>query len=62
MQRRRFCLEAFPRTGSYRSIFGGQHSIVIAPPVPDPLPVILNVTSRGSGKTSVVTPLPVPII
>jgi len=30
--------------------------------VPDPLPVILNVTSRGLGKTSVVTPLPVPII
>ena len=40
-------------------VFCGQHSMVICPAVTDPLPVILNVTSRGSGKTSVVTPLPV---
>jgi hypothetical protein len=49
---------ADPEPGAI-GLFWGQHSIVIAPPVTDPLPVILNVTSRGSGKTSVVTPLPV---
>ena len=49
---------ADPEPGAI-GLFWGQHSIVIAPPVTDPLPVILSVTSRGSGKTSVVTPLPV---
>jgi hypothetical protein len=41
---------ADPEPGAI-GLFWGQHSIVIAPPVTDPLPVILNVTSRGSGKS-----------
>ena len=41
---------ADPEPGA-TGLFLGQHSIVIAPPVTGPLPVILNVTSRGSGKS-----------